>query len=92
MLNGGFCHVKPVIIYVGQKSCMVQLNVVIFRIFMAHTVKKILILRQKNLSKQCLLKLFCFSIKISCTKCATKHFKDHSIKLDHAELLYSSII
>ena len=47
----------------------------------------ILILTQKNLSKQRLLRFLCLSIKFLFTAYAVKSFNDCSTKLDHAELL-----
>ena len=46
-----------------------------------------LILRRRNLSKQCLLRFLCLSIKILLIVGAVKRFKDCNTKLDHAELL-----
>ena len=45
---------------------------------------RILILRQRNLSKHCLLRFLYLNIKIF-TVCALKRFNDCDTKLDHAE-------
>ena len=51
----------------------------------------ILILREKNLSKHCLLRFFSLNIKNIFTAYAVKHFKDCNIKFDNREFLSSSI-
>ena len=47
-------------------------------------------MRQRNLSKQCLLRFLCLSIKIFAV-CAVRRFKNCNTKLDHEERLSSSI-
>ena len=53
----------------------------------AHTYKKNLILRQRNLSKHCLLRFLCLHFKIPFSMWHKQHYSDHNKKLDHAEFL-----
>ena len=70
---------------------MVQVFVVVFEELCGTCGGGNLILRQRNLSKQCLLRFLGLNIKIFFTLCSVKPFKDCNIKLDHAELFYICI-
>ena len=73
---------------------MVQFFVVVFELLCGTCGGGVLILRQRNLSKQCLLRFLCLNIKIF-TACALKRFNDCNIKLDHAEplpLIFSNLL
>ena len=48
----------------GQKFCMVQLCVAVLEMLHSADGKNILILRQRNLSKHCLLRFHCLNIYI----------------------------
>ena len=56
---------------------------------MAYAVEKILILRLRNLSKQCLLRFLCLNIKIFYLVCF-EAFQGLQDKTGHAEFLSSS--
>ena len=66
---------------------VVVVVVLAFKVLCSTCGGGILILRQRNLSKQCLLRFLCLSIKILFTVHAVKRFKDCNTKLDHAKLL-----
>ena len=70
---------------------MVQSFVVVFEVFCDTCSGGILMLRQRNLSKQCLIRFLCLSIQIVFTMCAMKGFENCNSKLDDAELLLLSI-
>ena len=78
-----------------QKSNIVKFCVVLFEMLYG---QNILILRQRNLNKQCLFRFFCLNIKSVCsdfsvsilrfvTTYAVENSKDYNTKFDHAELL-----
>ena len=54
--------------------------------FTARGKNKILILRQRNLSKQCLLRYLCLNIKIPPPHVPQAHFQDHNKKMDMQNL------
>ena len=71
---------------------MVQFFAVVIGVLYSTFGGEILILRQRNLSKQCLLRFLCHNIKILFTVCAVKRFNACNTNLDHAELLSLRIV
>ena len=65
-------------------------SVVIFEVLCGTCGGVILILRQRNLSKQCLLRFLCLKIRMF-TVCAVKRFNECHTKLDNEELWSLSI-
>ena len=61
--------------------------IVVFEVLCVTCGGENLILRQRNLSEQCLFRFVCLNIKIVFTVCAVKRFKDCNTQLDHVELL-----
>ena len=66
--------------------------VVVFDVLCGKCGGGFITLRQKYLSKHCLLRFLCLNIKICFIVCAVKRFRDCNTKWDHAELFSLGII